>query len=106
GTAIVEGGKRAQALAGQGTGTAQGNAAQARADVAQAQANAEADRASYLAWQQRRDAAAHYVTNCDDAMRVASSTNSIPAAIATARVQGGGDPPVGTCDGKPTPTSR
>jgi hypothetical protein len=96
-TAIVEAADRAQSLAAQATATAQ-------VDAAQARANAETERASFAAWEQRRDSAAHYVASCPIAMRIASETASLPAAIATARADQAGLP-VGTC-ATSTPPSR
>jgi hypothetical protein len=88
-TAIVEAGHRAEMLVAQGTATAQANAARAQAD-------AETERAGYVAWLQRRDAAAHYVVSCGSAMSIASRTTSVPNAVATARANQAYTP-VGSC---------
>jgi hypothetical protein len=77
-TTIVEAAQRAQVLAGQATATAQVNFAKATADTA-------ASQAGFIAWKQRRDAAAHYIYSCAEAMNIADRTTSVEAAIAAAQ---------------------
>jgi hypothetical protein len=95
-TEIVDAAHRGETLATQATATAQ-------ADAAQAQANAEAQRSSYAAWQQRYNAAAHYVAYCPQASEVASDTTSISEAVATAQAS---DTGYHNCSVTEAPTPR
>jgi hypothetical protein len=103
--ATVQAGNTATVEAYATASAAYGTASAAHATATQiTRAIAAAERVAVQAWQQRRDEAASFVSTCSAAATIASNTNSVTEALATAQATRSARP-ARTCRGIPPPSA-